>query len=459
MNSALDNNSIYNYKSASCVQTDALECVAHLKAENAALRDALSASQGTVATLTARVAELERQLGLNSSNSSKPPSTDGLKKPTKKPKTTSLRVPSGKKPGGQPGHKGETLQQVDNPDVIVNHYPEICQGCGAPLTQDTAKTYSVRQVVDLPQPQPLVVTEHRAHTCQCEECGETTKAAFPEQVKAPVQYGERMIGFIVYLLQYQYIPEYRLVELMLDLFGVKIATATIARMSANTAGRFQGFVYMLCEIVKAAMVKHLDETGFRIGGKLQWLHVMATEWISYYRVSPKRGSLLEGIIGIIIHDHWRPYYTLKGVLHALCNAHHLRELKAIIDNGNKRWAIRMQRLLRRACHVVNLARELCKTLPPSLVALIQRQYDAIIAEGLAFYESLPPLPIKGLRGRNPRRPGHNLLIRLSERRDDVLRFLTDPRVPFTNNLAEQAVRMIKLRQKNLRRIPFRSRRK
>ena len=119
MNSALDNNSIYNYKSASCVQTDALECVAHLKAENAALRDALSASQGTVATLTARVAELERQLGLNSSNSSKPPSTDGLKKPTKKPKTTSLRVPSGKKPGGQPGHKGETLQQVDNPDVIL----------------------------------------------------------------------------------------------------------------------------------------------------------------------------------------------------------------------------------------------------------------------------------------------------------------------------------------------------
>jgi transposase len=234
---------------------------------------------------------------------------------------------------------------------------------------------------------------------------------------------------------------------MADLFGVKIADATISRMSANTAERYQGFVSVLCQIAKIAMVKNMDETGFRIGGKLQWLHVMATEWLSYYRVSPKRGSLLEGIIGIIVHDHWKPYYTLRGVIHALCNAHHLRELKALIDNDKERWAIRMQRLLRRACHATNIARERGEPLRPSLVTRLQCRYDAIVAEGLAFHEALPPLPVTGRRGRDPHRTGHNLLLRLSNRRDDVLRFLTDPNVPFTNNLAEQAVRMMKLRQK------------
>lgn len=400
--------------------------------------------QTEIVTLKARIAELERQLGLNSSNSGKPPSTDGLKKP---PKTSSLRTSSGKKPGGQPGHNGNTLCQVEQPSTIVDHYPNNCQICGASLTQDMATVYSTRQVFDLPEPQPLVVTEHRAHTCQCAQCGENNKAVFPEQVKAPVQYGERIISFVVYLLHYQFIPEDRLSELMADLFGVKMAAATIARMSANTAERYQGFVLTLCEIAKTAAVKHVDETGCRIGGKLQWLHVMATGWLSFYRVSPKRGSLLTGIIGTIVHDHWKPYYTLQGVLHALCNAHHLRELKALIDNDKERWAIRMQSLLRRACHVTNIARERSKPLRPSLVTLLQRRYDAIIAEGLAFHEALPPLLVTGRRGRNPHRTGHNLLLRLSNRRDDVLRFLTDPNVPFTNNLAEQAVRMMKLRQK------------
>jgi transposase len=428
--SSLTNINILDNIGTAANQAEVIRQIAFLQTENAELK--------------ARVAELERQLGLNSSNSGKPPSTDGLKKP---PRTSSLRTSSDKKPGGQQGHKGGTLCQVAEPSVIVNHYPNNCQICGLPLTQDMVITYSTRQVFDLPEPQPLVVTEHRAHTCQCERCGEITKAAFPEQVKGPVQYGGRIVGFVVYLLHYQFIPEDRLAELMVDLFGVKIAAATIARMSANSAGCYQGFVSTLCQIAKTAMVKHLDETGFRIGGKLQWLHVMATEWLSFYRVSPKRGSLLDGIIGTIVHDHWKPYYTLQGVLHALCNAHHLRELKALIDNDKERWAVRMQRLLRRACHVTNLARELGEPLRPSLVARLQRRYDAIVAEGLAFHEALLPLPITGRRGRDPHRTGHNLLLRLRNRRDDVLRFLTDPRVPFTNNLAEQAVRMMKLRQK------------
>jgi len=298
----------------------------------------------------------------------------------------------------------------------------------------------------------LVVTEHRAHRWRCEQCGTSTRAAFPDGVTAPVQYGARIAAFVVYLLQCQCLPEARLVELMADLFGVKLAAATIARLSALCAQRFQGFVTVVCQAVKSAAVKHLDETGFRIGGKTRWLHVAVTEWLSFYRVSPKRGSLLKGLTGIIVHDHWKPYYTLRGVLHALCNAHHLRELKALIEIEQERWAARLYRLLRRACHAANLARARGEQMKLSLVERFQRRYDALVAEGLAFHEAQPPLPAKtaGLgkrRGRQRRRTGHNLLLRLQTRRDDVLRFLTDLRVPFTNNLAEQAARMMKLRQK------------
>jgi len=428
----------------------AAELIARLQADNAALQEALATSNETIAQLQSHIAELERRLGLNSGNSGKPPSSDGLKKTPRR--TMSVRQSSGKKSGGQPGHPGETLRQVAEPDVTVDHYPNQCEGCGSPLSQETATGYQARQVFDLPEPQPLEVTEHRAHSCRCAQCGTSTRAAFPEGVTAPVQYGARIGAFVVYLLQYQLIPEDRLVELMADLFGIKLAAATIARMSTLCAQRFQGFVMVICQAVKTAAVKHLDETGFRIGKATQWLHVAVTQWLTFYRVSPKRGSLLEGLTGICVHDHWKPYYTLKGVIHALCNAHHLRELKALVEFDKERWAMRMQRLLRRACHATNLARARDEALPPSLVERFQRRYDAIVADGLAFHEAQPPLPAKTTasgtrRGRQKRRTGHNLLLRLQTRRDDVLRFLTDPRVPFTNNLAEQAARMMKLRQK------------
>ena len=419
------------------IPTAVAEEIARLQAENATLRE-------MNAVLLARIAELERRLGLNSGNSGKPPSSDGLKKP---PRTQSLREASGRPPGGQKGHPGNTLRQVAEPDVILDHYPNICPNCDSTLTAAMVTAYSARQVFDLPEPPPLVVTEHRAHTGRCGQCGEATRAAFPEGVTAPVQYGARITAFVVYLLHAQFIPEDRWVELMADLFGVKLAAATIARMSTKAVEQVQGFVAAVGQLVKTAAVKHLDETGFHIGGKTQWLHVAVTAWLSFYRVSPKRGSLWEGIIGIVVHDHWKPYYTLKGVLHALCNAHHLRELKALIEIEREPWALRMQRLLHRACHAAHLARERDGPLKPSLVHRFQRRYDTLVAEGLAFHEAQSPLPVTGRRGRPRRRTGHNLLLRLRTRKDDVLRFLTDPRVPFTNNLAEQAARMMKLRQK------------
>src|SRR5215218_446897 len=367
-----------------------------------------------MAGLRERTAELERRLGLNSGNSGKPPSSDGLKKP---PRVGNLRQPSGKPSGGQPGHPGKTLRRTETPDATVDHYPQACTTCGTALTTAMATDHVARQVFDLPEPRPLVVTEHRAHACRCAACGRQTRAAFPTGVTAPVQYGTRVTAFVLYLLHYQLLPEKRLAEAMADLFGVTLVTATIAR----------------------------------IGGKTQWLHIASTILLTFYRVSPKRGSLLANVTGIVVHDHWKPYYTLDGVRHALCNAHHLRELKALVEIEKEDWACRMQRLLRRACHATNLARDRGMPLKPSLIARIERCYDAILAEGLAFHAAQPALVSVAVtarhRGRPARRVGHNLLLRLSTRKQDVLRFLTDPRVPFTNNLVERDGRMMKLRQK------------
>jgi transposase len=410
--------------------------IAALRAENAALK--------------ARMAELERRLELNSSNSGKPPSSDGLKKPAR---VRNLRERSGKKPGGQMGHKGETLRQVTDPDVVIDHYPPACSTCGVGLDLETSVGHSVRQVFDLPEPQPLVVTEHRAHDCQCTACGAKTRAPFPDGVNAPVQYGARITAFVIYLLHYQLLPENRLAALMADLFGVKVAAATIARMSRTCAERLRGFAATVRDLVAGAQVKHMDETGFRIGGKTQWLHVASTALLTFYRVCAKRGSLLANVAGIVVHDHWKPYYTMQGVLHALCNAHHLRELKALVEIEKEEWARKMQRLLRRACHVTNRARERGVPIKPRLIDCFERRYDAILAEGLVFHEAQAPLvraAIKGggkRRGRAPRRTGHNLLLRLATRKNDTLRFLRDATVPFTNNQAERDARMMKLRQK------------
>ncbi len=410
-----------------------------------------------VLSLAARLEELERRLGLNSTNSGKPPSSDGLNKPPagkkKRRRTGSLRERSGRKPGGQKGHEGGTLRQVADPDVTIDHYPGTCPNCGSGLTPEMAGGHGARQVFDLPEPRPLVVTEHRAHRCRCARCGRQTRAAFPDGVTAPVQYGARIGAMVVYLSHYQLLPEDRLAELMGDLFGAGLSAASIARMGRNKATSVQGVVEVIRELVKSAPVKHMDETGFRVAGRTQWLHVASTALLTFYRVSARRGSLLDGVGGIVVHDHWKPYFTMQGVDHALCNAHHLRELQALIEIEKEDWAGRMQRLLRRACHAANLARERSVALKPSLVEGFRRCWDAITAEGLRFHEAQPPLgpaPAEGQakrRGRKPRRTGHNLLRRLQARKEDALRFLADPAVPFTNNQAEQDVRMMKVKQK------------
>jgi len=393
-------------------------------------------------------ADLRRQLGKNSSNSSKPPSADGL---TKKPRIAgSLRSPSGKPSGGQPGHRGDTLRQVAEPDKIERHEAAQCRHCQAALAPAMAIGVEKRQVFDLPEPR-LEVTEHQAQIYTCACCQRLTRAAFPAEVSAPVQYGPRVRAATIYFNTQHLLPEDRVGEIMHDLFGAgRLCPASIAAWSAQKAQEWAAVVARIAALVADAPVRHLDETGFRVGGKTQWLHTASTTALTHYRVSEKRGALPDGLAGgIIVHDHFKPYFTLQGVEHALCNAHHLRELKALIEIEKEPWARRMSRLLTRAARQVERAIAQGKTaLAAGCARRIVAVYDAIIRRGLAFHEAQPALVRgPGARGRSPKRVGHNLLVRLRDHKAEVLRFVFDFAVPFTNNQAEQDIRMMKVKMK------------
>ena len=451
---------------------------AGLRAQLAHSTAANTAAQATIGNLQARVAELERSAKLTSENSSKPPSSDGVAKPERKIRTASQRNHKKSKPsGGQAGHAGATLQQVNNPNRTINHFPLRCEGCGAKLKRSSASGYAARQVFDLPKPQPLEVTEHRAYACRC-GCGTVTKGEFPRGVGAPVQYGERVRGYASYLNGVQLIPEDRAAQTMSDLFGMTISAPTMADIVARKATALAGFMdkTVLREAL-AAPVKHMDETGLRVNKKLLWLHVVCTPTLTHYRVG-SRGEMLSGVSGIVVHDFYKSYYTLKDVVHALCGAHLLREQQALIDIDNEPWAARMQALLRGACHATNVARRMLERMietdemteaeklvaaaarakvmrrMASIATRVERRYDTIVAEGIALHDGLPPISEPKLRkdGTPSKRPvakriGHNLAIRMRDRKAEVLRFVHDLSVPFTNNLAEQAMRMMKVKAK------------
>ena len=418
--------------------------IARLELENAWLRD-------RNARLVERISALERRLGLNSRNSGQPPSSDGLKKPAAERRTRSLRGKMGRKPGGQAGHKGKTLCRTASPDRVEEHVPSSCRGCGASLSSSAAVGQPVaRQVFDLPEPRPLEVTEHRGHARRCGCCGEATRAAFPAGVSAPAQYGPRLADAAVWLRHAQFLPERRLSEVMAVLFGARVSPATLAAMSGRAAGRLRDAAAHIQELAASkARVKHLDETGLRVGGRTRWLHAICTPLLAAYRVSERRGAVPAGVTGVAVHDHWQCYWPMEGVEHALCNAHRLRELQALVEFDKEDWARRLQRLLLRAWRVARIAREKDIGVPARLLARLARGYDRLLVEAMAFHESQPPLspPRPGRRGAPRRRKGHNLALRLHERRDETLRFLTDPQVPFTNNEAERDLRMMKLRQK------------
>jgi len=404
----------------------------------------------TLRKLAERIQSLEDQIAKNSSNSSKPPSSDGLKK---KPK--SLRSPSGKKSGGQPGHKGHTLKAVANPDQVEVHWVQECRHCHAPLAEVPVQGYEKRQVFDVP-PVRIQVTEHQAEIKECPICYQKTVGEFPEGVTQPVQYGSRLKAQLVYFNQYQFVPLERTVEIMEALYGHTVGEATIVEACTQVAREVEPINQAAKEELTATIEPvHFDETGGRIMSKLWWLHVACTNLLTYYAAHPNRGCKALDQIGILpkrkgrsVHDGYRSYTQYKDVLHALCNSHHLRDLKFIQERYQQGWAFDMEKLLLKIKQTKEETQLTADQFSSYQIADFEAHYDAIVTAGLqANFLPEPEEPIPRKRGKPKQHPAKNLLDHFQTCKREVLAFMYDFKVPFDNNQAERDLRMVKLKQK------------
>jgi len=411
------------------------------------LREMVINQSAQIQEQASQIQDLQDQLAKNSQNSGKPPSSDGLKKP----RTRSLRKPQGRKSGGQLGHKGHTLEMVEDPDHVVVHRVDSCPQCAANLSDVVPDKIEKRQVFDVP-PVQIEVTEHQAETVTC-RCGHTIKADFPLEVTQPTQYGSRLKAQAVYLNNYQLIPLARTCEVFKDFYGHSPSEALIVKANATFVQQSEPTLNLIQKQLLQADVAHADESGLRVEGSLHWLHVVSTQLLTYYAVHPKRGQdamreigILSAFSGRLIHDCWASYFTLINCLHGLCNAHILRELQFIVDQYDQTWALDMGKLLLDIKAEVEATPIEQMALSPAIIEHYQKCYDQLLQ--LGFDANPPPKhPQLPKPGRKKQSPPKNLLDRLQKYKSEVLIFMYDFRVPFDNNLAERDVRMIKVKQK------------
>lgn len=415
----------------------------------ATVRALFEAQAKVIRALEARLQALEDQLAKNSRNSSKPPSSDGLKRP--KPK--SRRQKSGKPSGGQKGHVGYRLEPVEKPQHTEVHRVLECQHCHTDLAGVAVRKVEKRQVFDLPEIK-LEVTEHQAEVKTCPVCGESNRAVFPEGVSQPTQYGPRIRAQMVYFNAYHFIPLARTAELVGELYGQPIAEDTVAAAVVAVAGGVEGVNGQVkTYLVETQTPVHFDETGARVKGKLEWLHSASTEQVTFYAIHPKRGGKAMDAIDILpkregwsIHDAWSPYFNYLAAKHGLCNAHLVRELVFLIEHHAQAWAKDFLSLLTNMKEKVETAKSLGQsTLSKLQLAAFEHVYDLIVERG----ERANPPPVRqpNQRGRLKQSPARNLLDRLKIYKLEIMAFVYDFAVPFDNNLAERDIRMVKVQQK------------
>jgi transposase len=411
--------------------------IAEQAAENAALRELVTALQSQVADLAA-------QVKANSRNSSRPPSSDGPAKPSPK----SLRGKSGRRPGRPKGQPGATMELSEHPGEKVRHRPAKCGCCGKSLRNAPVTAVERRQVIDIP-PVKAVTTEHQMLTVRC-GCGRETKAPAPDGVRAPVQYGPRIMGTGIYLWHGQFLSRDRACRALSDMFGCAPSPGALAAAARKTAGSLAPALAAITRRLIACEVAHFDETGFRTAGKLAWVHSASAGKFALFTVHAKRGKdgmkaagVLPSFAGIAVHDAWAPYDTFGNVAgHALCGAHVLRELVAVAETGadlDGTWA----RQAIDALLALNEAAGAARAAGQSAVDAETRAkhedwYRQAAAAGIA---------LNAARQGKLQQKRHALATRMKTREADYLRFARDLRIPFTNNPAEQAIRMSKLRIK------------
>jgi len=391
---------------------------------------------GKIEQLEAENAELRRRLGLDSTNSHKPPSSDGYQKKTVKP---GLPKAEKRAHGGQVGHPGNTLKRVAQPDRIQLHLPERCSCCGRFFRPDEAcQVIHSRQVFDVPETK-LAVPAHRLGQRMC--CGVWQRGEYPAAVTAAVQYGAGVRALVTKLSVDHKMPLEQISQLFEDLYGYDLNSATIEE--ALERG------YTLAESVERQVIGHLleqqtvhfDETGVRVAGQLHWLHTASTATHTHLFVHEKRGaaalaseaSVLKDFHGTAVHDCWLPYFQFEQARHVLCGAHLLRELNGLMEDG-ARWAREMHALLLALYH---------RPRPILAADEVRGHYHRILAQ--ADREEPPPRP--GKRGKPKQSKGRNLLNRLREQEDGVLAFALETGIPFTNNQAERDLRPAKIKQK------------
>ena len=407
-----------------------------------AVVDQLLACEQQVKELQDEVRKFKERLALNSTNSGKPPSSDGLAKAPPR----NLRKKTGRKPGGQPGHPGHTLEPVKKPDHQKVHPLDRCpcgQCGGVPLQGQPVLDYERRQVFDLP-PLRLEVTEHQAEIKKCPISGLTVKAPFPADVQAPVQYGPNFRGLVLYLSNQQLLPFARLRQTCVDLFGQPLSLGTLSQINEDAYHALDAVQSAIVRGLIQAPVVNVDESGLRVDGKLHWLHVASTRYLTFYGVHDKRGTEAMDALGVLpecrrwlVHDHWKPYYKYDA-LHALCNEHLLRELKFLAEQNHQAWAAELSQFLIE-WNDNPLTQE---GLDEQQFKKAHARYKAIVRQGRREYPRRQPG-----QGRTRQCKAANMLDRLEDYDLSVLAFLIDPNVPFTNNQAERDIRMIKVKQK------------
>ena len=419
--------------------------MASLRGELAESRAALARALEELARARERIAELEARLSQTPRNSSKPPSGEGLAKPPPRPR--SLRKKTGRRPGGQAGHEGTTLAQAARPDRELRHEPACCGRCGAGLAGRPVTGVERRQVFDLPEV-AVTVTEHQLIEREC-GCGHRTRAAAPPGAEAPAQYGPRVAAIIVYLYIGQFLSKKRTAQALAELFGIPLSTGTVAGITARAAGKLGGFLEHARDQIADSEVAGFDETGFRVDGKLHWVHCARTGKYTLLTVHPKRGTeamkamgVLPSFAGVAVHDAWAPYDTYTTPDHQLCCAHALRELQAVTDaaaEGQWCWATQAAEALTAMQTLVGeaISHGQAAVDPAALAAQIHLYRSAALAGASQTAARSGTLMKK-----------HNALARrLLDRQDDYLRFTRDWRVPPDNNGCERDIRMTKLKQK------------
>jgi transposase len=425
---------------------DALsEDITRLKAQNERLHAEVSDLRGHNFQLQRRNAELEALVAKDSHNSSRPPSSD----PPWAKRTRSLRRPSGRRPGGQAGHHGETLRLSERPDRTVEHRPRECQGCHAPLTSAQVVRHRRQQVWEV-VPAKLRVTEHRLAVLRCGACGRTTQGDFAGSVRSGVQYGPGVKARVLYFQQYQLLPYQRTSEAMRDLFGCRLSPGTVANIVRECAAGLVETELKIKKKLRRSPVIHADETGLRVAKRLGYVHVASTPSLTYYAAASHRGrtaideiNVLPGYRGTCVHDGLLSYTHYTRCRHALCGVHLLRELTYFeeLTSETKAWAAPIKEMLMEMkAEVERVREEGGRRLTAERFEELTTGYDRLIGEGL---EAQPPPCVP----EQVRKQARNLLLRLERRKEEVLRFLHDFSVPFDNNQAERDLRMIKLQQK------------